>query len=141
MEYAIQIAEALEAAHEKGITHRDLKPDNVMITKDGVVKVLDFGLATSAVRESAAGAGASATMTMQATLAGMIVGTAAYMSPEQASGMAADHRSDIWSFGVVLWEMVTGARLFEGETLSHTLADVLRAPIEWGSFPRLCRGR
>jgi eukaryotic-like serine/threonine-protein kinase len=136
LEYARQIAEALEAAHEKGIAHRDLKPANIMITGEGVVKVLDFGLATVPERAAATGATAnSPTFTMAATQAGMIMGTAAYMSPEQAAGKAVDKRSDIWSFGVVLWEMLAGARLFDGETVSHTLADVLRAPIDFGKLP------
>ena len=135
---ARQIAEALESAHDKGIVHRDLKPANVKITPDGAVKVLDFGLATAFGNEpaaAAADANNSATMTMRATQAGMIMGTAGYMAPEQASGKPVDRRADIWSFGVVLSEMVTGKQLFCGETLSHTLADVLRAPIEFKEVP------
>ena len=132
---AKQIAEALEAAHERGITHRDLKPANIMITPEGEVKVLDFGLASVPSREGASDAANSPTMTMVATQAGMILGTAAYMSPEQAAGKAVDKRSDIWSFGVVLWEMITGAKLFDGETISHTLAHVLTAPIDFAKLP------
>src|SRR5258706_12668202 len=127
LNYARQIADALEAAHEKGITHRDLKPANIMITPAGVVKVLDFGLA-AVTQPSAAGEGDptnSPTLTMRATQAGMIMGTAAYMSPEQASGKPVDKRADIWSFGVVLFELLTGHQLFgQGETISHMLADV-----------------
>src|SRR5713226_4111100 len=137
LNYAKQIAEALEAAHEKGITHRDLKPANIMIPPAGVVKVLDFGLA-AVTQPSAASEGDpsnSPTLTMHATKAGMIMGTAAYMSPEQASGKPVDRRADIWSFGVVLWEMLTGHRLFSGETLSHTLADVLKGEIEFNELP------
>jgi eukaryotic-like serine/threonine-protein kinase len=138
LNYGKQIAEALEAAHEKGITHRDLKPANIMITPAGVVKVLDFGLA-AVTQPSAASEGDPAnspTLTMRATQAGMIMGTAAYMSPEQASGKPVDKRADIWSFGVVLWEMLTGHRLFDGETISHVLADVLRGPIDFDRLPK-----
>src|SRR5579863_1090030 len=137
LNYARQIAEALEAAHEKGITHRDLKPGNIMITPEGVVKVLDFGLA-AVTPTSAASEGDptnSPTLTMRETQAGMIMGTAAYMSPEQASGKTVDRRADIWSFGVVLWEMLNGHCLFDGETISHTLADVLRGPIDFDTLP------
>src|SRR5258706_968471 len=124
--YARQITDALEVAHEKGITHRDLKPANIMITPAAVVKVLDFGLA-AVTQPSAASEGDPAnspTLTMRATQAGMIMGTAGYISPEQASGKRVDKRADIWSFGVVLFELLTGHQLFgQGETISHMLAD------------------
>jgi eukaryotic-like serine/threonine-protein kinase len=141
LEYAKQIAEALEAAHERGIVHRDLKPGNIMITPEGGVKVLDFGLAAAPKRDGTASAPGkdaanSPTLTVAATQAGMIMGTAAYMSPEQAAGKTVDKRADIWSFGVVLWEMLSGTRLFAGETVLHTLADVLRAPIGFDKLPR-----
>src|SRR5215468_5893297 len=136
---ALAIANALEAAHEKGIVHRDLKPSNVKAPPEATVKVLDLGLATmlpGADRDGASNAADSPTLTMGATEAGVIMGTAAYMSPEQASGRRVDKRADIWSFGVVLWEMLTGSRLFAGgETVSHTLADVLRAEIDFGKLP------
>src|SRR5271163_2824873 len=137
LNYAKQIADALEAAHEKGITHRDLKPANIMITPAGTVKVLDFGLAavTQPSGRSEGDPSHSPTFTIGATQAGMIMGTAAYMSPEQASGKPVDRRADVWSYGVVLWEMLTGQRLFSGETISHTLADVLKGELEFDKLP------
>jgi serine/threonine-protein kinase len=135
VQYARQIADALEAAHEKGVVHRDLKPANIKVRHDGTVKVLDFGLAKSA-EQPCGDSQNSPTLTMRATVAGVIMGTAAYMSPEQAVGKPVDKRADIWSFGVVLWEMLTGHRLFDGETISHTLADVLRGPIDLSKLPK-----
>src|SRR5262245_60951902 len=136
---ARQIADALEAAHEHGIVHRDLKPANVKVRPDGTVKVLDFGLAKAMEH----GTGVHADLQMSPTITspamtglGVILGTAAYMSPEQAAGKPLDKRVDIWSFGVVLWEMLTGRPLFSGgETVSHVLADVLRADIPHSKLP------
>jgi serine/threonine-protein kinase len=134
---ALQITRALEAAHDRGIVHRDLKPANVMVAPDGAVKVLDFGLA-KAWGDGGPGSDpnltASPTLTAQMTQAGVILGTAGYMSPEQARGQEADRRSDIWSFGVVLHEMLTGKRLFQADTVSDTLARVLMAEPEWGEI-------
>jgi len=120
---ARQIGDALSEAHEKGITHRDLKPANIKVTPDGVVKVLDFGLAKTAT--PASGGDDSPTLSMAATQMGVILGTAGYMSPEQARGKPVDRRADIWAFGVVLYELLTGERLFKGEDVSHTMAAVI----------------
>jgi serine/threonine-protein kinase len=132
---ARQIAEALEAAHEKGIVHRDLKPANIKITPEGVVKVLDFGLAKVAQSSACDDPEASPTLTIEGTRAGQILGTAAYMSPEQARGRSVDKRADIWAFGVVLYEMLTGRRLFHGETLSDTLVAVMKEEPDWQLVP------
>jgi len=135
---ARQIADALEAAHEHGVVHRDLKPSNIKLRPDGIVKVLDFGLAKAF--EAGSGrevdATTSPTMTSPAvTQSGVILGTAAYMSPEQAKGKTADRRSDLWAFGCVLYEMLTGRRAFEGEGVSETIAGVLKSDVDWTSLP------
>jgi len=132
---ALQIAEALETAHEAGIVHRDLKPANVKIRPDGTVKVLDFGLAKAWEEGEGADLSLSPTLTRHATGAGVILGTAAYMSPEQAKGKPVDRRADIWAFGAVLWEMLTGRKLFDGETASEMLAAVLKDEVDWTAVP------
>src|SRR5262245_17726767 len=131
-----QIADALEAAHEKGVVHRDLKPGNIKIKPDGMVKVLDFGLAQTA---SAVSSDNSPTLTANQTQAGMILGQAAYMSPEQAKGKPVDKRTDIWAFGVVLYEMLTGKRLFPGATTTEFMAAVIERQPQWDNIPRKAR--
>ncbi len=146
LSFALQIAQALEEAHDKGIVHRDLKPQNIKASSEGKAKVLDFGLAkameSSPSGSSAADLARSPTLMQSPTLTaahgtqlGVILGTAAYMAPEQARGLTVDKRADIWAFGVVFFEMLTGKRLFEGETVSDTLAAVLRQEIDWTALP------
>jgi serine/threonine-protein kinase len=136
LEVCRQIAEGLEAAHEKGIIHRDLKPGNVKTTPEGKVKILDFGLAKAFHgQESTSGLAHSPTITNQMTQPGIVLGTAAYMSPEQAKGKAVDKRADIWAFGCVLYECLTGKRAFQGDTITETLAATLKNDPDWGALP------
>src|SRR5580658_4283806 len=132
-----QLIDGIEAAHEKNIVHRDLKPSNIKITPEGVVKILDFGLAkaTEPPPSSESNPENSPTLTMGATAAGTILGTAAYMAPEQARGKAADKRSDIWSFGVVVYELLTGKRAFGGDSVVETLGAVINLEPDWTLVP------
>ena len=132
---AEHIADALDAAHGAGIVHRDLKPSNIKITPDGVVKVLDFGLAKAASEGSTPDLSRSPTMMTGQTSAGVILGTVAYMSPEQARGKAVDKRTDIWAFGCVLYQMLTGRLAFRGETVSDTIVAILERDADWTALP------
>src|SRR5690242_9955397 len=136
LKYALQMAEALEAAHEKGIVHRDLKPGNVRVTPGGAVKILDFGLAKAADEKIAPGDSSEVeTMSLPVTQVGVMMGTAAYMSPEQAQGAAADPRADIWSFGAVMYELLAGKRAFPAKSVSETLVAVMTREPDWSALP------
>ena len=136
LELCRQIAEGVEAAHEKGVIHRDLKPANVKVTPEGKVKILDFGLAKAFEEESpAADISQSPTLTEEMTRAGVILGTAAYMSPEQARGEEVDKRTDIFAFGCVLYELLTGKRTFEGKTITETLGAIIHKEPNWKALP------
>ncbi len=136
LEVCRQIAEGVEAAHEKGVIHRDLKPANVKVTPEGKVKILDFGLAKAFEAEPpVTDISQSPTLTEEMTRAGVILGTAAYMSPEQAKGKPVDKRADIFAFGAVLYELLTGKRAFGGETITETLASILKSEPDWEKLP------
>jgi hypothetical protein len=139
IDIAVQITEALEAAHERGVVHRDLKPANVKLTPDGKVKVLDFGLAKALDAAASQGDGRDASMsptiTSLGTVSGVILGTAAYMSPEAARGRTVDKRADVWAFGCMLYEMLSGKLAFAGETVSDTMAAVLTREPDWAALP------
>jgi hypothetical protein len=137
---AKQICDALEEAHEKGIVHRDLKPANVKITPDSKVKVLDFGIAKARGEPKPVDPSNSPTVTVGATQDGIVMGTAAYMSPEQASGKPVDKRTDVWSFGVLLYELLTGKKAFDGKTVSHTIVHILETEPDWSALPPLPSG-